>query len=36
MYWGDMERMGLSFACKLGWHPSTLAHLSSISSNFEK
>jgi hypothetical protein len=36
MYWGEMECMGQSFACKLGLHPLTLAHLSSIASNFEK
>jgi hypothetical protein len=28
MYWGEMECMGQSFACKLGLHPSTLAHLT--------
>jgi hypothetical protein len=27
--------VGQSFACNLGWHPLTLAHLSSITSNFE-
>jgi hypothetical protein len=36
MYWGEMEGMGQSFACKLGLHPLTLAHLSGIASNFEK
>jgi hypothetical protein len=36
MYWGEMERVGQSFACKLGFTPSTLAHLSRIASNFEK
>jgi hypothetical protein len=36
MYGGEMECVGQSFACKLGWHPSALARLSSIASNFEK
>jgi hypothetical protein len=33
---GEMECLGHSFACKLGLHPWTLAHLSSITSNYEK
>jgi hypothetical protein len=36
MYWEEMEHVGQSFAWKLGLHPSTLAHLSSFASNFEK
>jgi hypothetical protein len=37
MYWGEMEWVVQSFACKLGLHPSTLAHLSLIvARNFEK
>jgi hypothetical protein len=28
--------MGQSFACAIGLHPSTLAHLSRINSNFKK
>jgi hypothetical protein len=35
MYWGERGRMGQSFACKLGLHPSILPRLSSITSNFE-
>jgi hypothetical protein len=30
MYWGEKECMGQSFACTIGLHPSTLAHLSRI------
>jgi hypothetical protein len=33
MYWGEMERMGQSFAWKLGLQPLTLARLSFISQN---
>ncbi len=36
MYCGEMESLGHSFAWKLGLHPSTLAHLSSITSNCKK
>jgi hypothetical protein len=36
MYWREMEWVGQSFAYKLGLHPSTLAHLSRINSNFKK
>jgi hypothetical protein len=36
MYWGEMKHVGESVACKQGLHPSTLAHLSRIASNFEK
>jgi hypothetical protein len=35
MYYDQMELSLLSLAWKLGWHPSTLAHMSSITiSNF--
>jgi hypothetical protein len=33
MYWGEKEGVGQIFAVKLGWHPSTLARLSGITSN---
>ena len=36
MYRGEMESLGHSLAWKLGLHPSTLAHLSSIANNFKK
>jgi hypothetical protein len=36
MYWGELECVGRSFACKLGLHPLTFAHFSRIASNFEK
>jgi hypothetical protein len=36
MYWGEMEHVGQSFACKVGLHGLTLAGLSSITSNFKK
>jgi hypothetical protein len=36
MYCGEMECKNLSLAWNLGLHPSTLAHLSSSSSNFPK
>jgi hypothetical protein len=36
MYYGQMDLSLLSLAWKLGLHPSSLAPLSSISSNFQK
>jgi hypothetical protein len=36
MYFGEMESMGLSFALKLGLHPSTLAPLSKSSCDLAK
>ncbi len=36
MYCGQMESIYLSFAWKLGWYPSTVAHLSDISSSLLK
>jgi hypothetical protein len=33
MYWGETDSKYISLAWKLGLHPSTLAHLSSITSN---
>jgi hypothetical protein len=30
MYWGGLERLGLSLAWKAGLHPVTLAHLADI------
>ncbi len=36
MYWGGLERLGLSLAWKLGFNPVTLAHLNNISSSFPK
>jgi hypothetical protein len=35
MYLGEMECVGQSFACTIDLHPSNLACLSSITSNFE-
>ncbi len=36
MYKGEIDNKYISLAWKLGLHPSTLARLSSITSNFEK
>jgi hypothetical protein len=36
MYCSDIELLLLSLAWKLGLHPSTLAHLTSSSSNLPK
>jgi hypothetical protein len=36
MYYGEMDHCSLSLACQVGLHPSTLAHLTTISSNVVK
>ena len=36
LYNGEMEVSSLSLACNLGLHPSTLAHLTPISSSLPK
>jgi hypothetical protein len=36
MYYGEIENKNQTFTCKLGWHTTTLARLSAITSNFQK
>ena len=36
MYWEEIDNKYSSLAWKLGLHPTILAHLSSVTSNFEK
>ena len=36
MYWGVIDRLQYSLACKLGLHPLIIAHFRTITTNFEK